>query len=136
MGRGPTVLGVVERTLDVVLVGTDVNRPAMLGAGTHTRAGFKVRQLGESEIDFHRSRIVVDVPDIPGKLRRQEVFVHQLVEGYVGIRPGHDELRRVLASALHHNSCRAPFADRDALHRGAQKHLTAEILIGSRETFR
>ena len=77
-------LGVVERALDVVLVGADVDRAAMLRAWLGARQRSEVRQLGQGDVDLQRGAGVADPLDV-GHERLQRAPVEQAKEGHVGV---------------------------------------------------
>ena len=100
---GAPVLGVVEGALDVVLVGTDVDGAAMLGARLGARQRVEVRQLGQGDVDLQRGAGVADPLDVGDEGLGQCAPVEQAKERHVGVGvAGHDGRVELVAVGERH----------------------------------
>src|SRR5436190_869890 len=87
----PPVLGIVERALDVVLVGTDVDGAPMLRPGLRPGQRAEVRQLLQGHVDLQRGARVADPLDVGHERLRQHAPVEQLQKRHVRVGvAGHD----------------------------------------------
>ncbi len=110
--RRPAVLGVVVGPLEVVEVGADVHRAAVLRADLRAGQALEVRQFVEGDVDLDGGAGVVDGRHAGAKVVGQELRVHQLEKGDVAIGAGGDARSVELPAVLEGDAADLAVLDR------------------------
>jgi hypothetical protein len=130
------VLRVVERALDVVLVGTDVDGAAMLRSGLGSRQRPEARQLGQGHVDLQRGAGIADPLDVVDECLWQLGPVEKLQKGHVGIGVARHDGSEELVAACQRHADGSALAHEDACHLGVATDVGAEVAGDRRQGLR
>src|SRR5437867_3192728 len=120
--RGPTVLRIEKRVLDILDRGSDVGASPMMRPGRRGRRR-PSRELGQGTVDFHRGSVHLDRAHGPAEFLGQVIGFQHLQEGAFRIRGGNDRGRVNRSPSFELHADGAPPADPDVFDRRAQEDL-------------